>query len=142
MRCRTLLAHACTILARGQRVRCIMVGPWPFKPFTFRALQKTFGPMWVRCDLCRRYGRFRMVDGLADVDYRTKRFSCSRCGSEAWLCVVEPIKELGMHDYRLDDIENPQRHPAAIERLIGPGQRQHIDCSGGELPGRKVDRRR
>jgi transposase len=24
-----------------------MVSPWPFKPFTFRALAKTYGPMWL-----------------------------------------------------------------------------------------------
>ena len=107
-----------------------MVGPWPFKPFTFRALAKTYGPMWVRCDLCRRYARFRMIECLADVDYRTKRFSCSRCGAEAWLCLVEPVKELGMQDYRLDEIESPERHPAAVERLTSDQRRRHIGCSG------------
>ena len=50
---------------------------WPYEPYTFRALQKTFGPMWVRCDVCRRYASLRLA-GLLDVDYRTKRFSCSR----------------------------------------------------------------
>jgi hypothetical protein len=118
-----------------------MTGPWPYKPFTFRALQKTFGPMWVRCDICRRYARLRLT-GLLDVDYRTKRFSCSRCGAEAWVCVIEPVKELGMHDYRLDEIEDPHRHPAAIDRLTGGWPRRHIDRSDGELPGRKIDPRR
>ena len=118
-----------------------MTGPWPYKPFTFRALQKTFGPMWVRCDICRRYAQLRLR-GLLDVDYRTKRFSCSRCGSEAWVCVVEPVKERGMQDYRLDEIEDPQRHPAAVDRLTGSKPRRHIDRSGGDLPGRKVDPRR
>jgi hypothetical protein len=32
-----------------------MVSPWPHKPFTFRALKETFGPIWLRCDVCRRY---------------------------------------------------------------------------------------
>ena len=118
----------------------MMTGPWPYKPFTFRALRKTFGPMWVRCDICRRYGHLQLT-GLLDIDYRTKRFSCSRCGAEAWVCVVEPVKELGMQDYRLDDIEQPQRHPAAVDRLKGrrPSRMRH---TGGELPGRKVDHRR
>jgi hypothetical protein len=31
--------------------------------------------------------------------------------------VTEPIKEAGMRDYRLDAIERPKRHPAAIDRL-------------------------
>jgi hypothetical protein len=118
-----------------------MTGPWPYKPFTFRALQKTYGPMWVRCDLCRRYAHLRLTD-LLDVDYRTKRFSCSRCGSEAWVCVIEPIKELGMQDYRHDEIEEPQRHPAAVDRLTGRQPSRAVDSSGGELPGRKIDGRR
>jgi len=123
------------------RYRHIMTGPWPHKPYTFRALQKTFGAMWVCCDLCRRYATLRLT-GLLDVDYRTKRFSCSRCGSEAWVCVVEPVKELGMQDYRLDEIEDPQRHPVAVDRLTGKRPRRTVDRSGGELPGRKVDARR
>src|SRR5712672_195209 len=32
-----------------------MVGPWPHRAFTFRALSKTYGQMWLRCDVCRRY---------------------------------------------------------------------------------------
>ena len=48
-----------------------MVGPWPHKPFTFCALIKAYGPMWVRCDVCRRYGPFR-IGGLGEVDYRPK----------------------------------------------------------------------
>jgi hypothetical protein len=53
--------------------------------------------MWVRCDVCRRYVRLKLA-GLHDVDYRTKTFSCSACGSEAYFCLVEPTKEFGMHD--------------------------------------------
>ena len=96
--------------------------------------------MWVRCDICRRYAHLRLK-GLLDTDYRTKRFSCSRCGAEAWVCVVAPVKELGMQDYRLDDIEHPERHHAAIDRLTGR-RPSFIDQTGGELPGRKVDGRR
>ena len=81
-----------------------MVGPWPYRAFTFRALSKTYGQMWLRCDVCRRYTRLKLA-GLHDVDYRTKTFSCSVCGSEAYFCLVEPTKEFGMHDYRLDEVE-------------------------------------
>ena len=81
-----------------------MVGPWPHRAFTFRALSKTYGQMWLRCDVCRRYARLKLA-GLHDVDYRTKTFSCSVCGSEAYFCLVEPITEYGMADYRLDERE-------------------------------------
>ena len=55
--------------------------------------------MWVRCDVCRRYVPLK-IGGLQDVDYRSKTFSCSKCGSEAYLAVIEPIKEAGMQAYR------------------------------------------
>ena len=93
-----------------------MTGAWPHKPYTFRALRKTFGATWVRCDVCRRYAPLSIA-GLQDIDYRSKTFSCSQCGSEAYLAVIEPIKEAGMQDYRLDAIERPERHPAAVDRL-------------------------
>ena len=75
-----------------------MVGPWPHRPFTFR------------------YARLNFA-GLHDVDYRTKTFSCSRCGGEAYFCLVEPITEYGMTDYRLDEVEKPERHSDAVKRL-------------------------
>src|SRR5882757_9285665 len=49
---------------------------WPHRAFTFRALSKTYGQMWLRCDICRRYARLKLA-GLHEVDYRTKAFSCS-----------------------------------------------------------------
>jgi hypothetical protein len=60
----------------------------------------------------------------------------------AYVAVIEPIKETGMHDYRLDEIERPERHPKAVDRLLGSRRRPIVDRSGGELPGRKVDGRR
>jgi hypothetical protein len=33
------------------------------------ALSKTYGQMWLRCDVCRRYARLKLA-GLRDVDYR------------------------------------------------------------------------
>ena len=92
-----------------------MVGPWPHRAFTFRALSKTYGQMWLRCDVCRRYARLKLA-GLQDTDSRSKTFSCSRCGGDAYFCVVEPITERGMEDYRLDEIEKPARHPAAVAK--------------------------
>ena len=72
---------------------------------------------------------------------RTKTFSCSQCGGEAYFCVVEPITERGMEDYRLDEKEKPARHPEAARRLTAPPRRP-ISSRGGELPGRKIDPRR
>ena len=46
------------------------------------------------------------IGGLQEVDYRSKTFSCSQCGSEAYLAVIEPIKQA----------RRPERHPAAIDR--------------------------
>jgi hypothetical protein len=56
--------------------------------------------------------------------------------------VIEPIKEAGMQDYRLDAIEQPERHPTAVDRRSGRRRSAPVDYSGGELPGRKVDGRR
>ena len=83
-----------------------------------------------------------MRPDLRDADYRAKTFSCSRCGAEAFLCVVEPVNEKGMDDYRLGSIERPERHPASVGRLTGRRRCSPVDYSGGELPGRKVDGRR
>jgi hypothetical protein len=109
-----------------------MVGPWRHRAFTFRALSKTYGQMWLRCDICRRYARLKLA-GLHDVDYRTRTFSCSACGSEAYFCLVEPTKEFGMHDYRLDEREQPERHPDAVKRLTEPARRI-VSSRGAELP--------
>ena len=112
-----------------------MVGPWPHRAFTFRSLSKTNGPMWLRCDICRRYGRLKLA-GLHDVYYRTKTFSCSVCGSEAYFCLVEPITEYGMADYRVDEVEKPERHPDAVRRLtVRP--RRSISSRGGEPSSRR-----
>ena len=62
--------------------------------------------------------------------------------SEAYLAVIEPIKEAGMQDYRFDAVDRPEHHPAAIDRLTGRSGSALVDYSGGELPGRKVDPRR
>jgi len=60
---------------------------------------------------------------------------------DRWLfCLVEPTKEFGMHDYRLDEVEKPEHHPDAVRRLTEPLRRPVSNC-GGELPGRKIDGR-
>lgn len=46
-----------------------------------------------------------------------------------------------MEDYRLEEIEEPEHHPAAVDRLTGR-RRVPVNYSGGVLPGRKVDSRR
>ena len=117
-----------------------MASLWPHKPHTFRALSRIYGQMWLRCDVCRRYARLKLA-GLTEVDSRTKTFSCSQCGAEAYFCVVEPITETGMGDYRLDERAKPERHPEATRRLTPPPRRP-TPSRGGELPGRKIDPRR
>ncbi len=59
-----------------------MVGPWPHRAFTFRALSKTYGQMWLRCDVCRRYARLKLA-GLHDVDYRTRL--CKNADGYGWV---------------------------------------------------------
>jgi hypothetical protein len=79
-----------------------------------------------------RYARPKLA-GLHDVDSRKKTFSCSACGAQAYFCIVEPIKERGMEDYRLDEIEKPAHHPEAVRWLSGTLQRsgRRVDFSGG-----------
>jgi hypothetical protein len=116
-----------------------MVGPFRGVPYSFGALRKTFGPLWIRCDVCRRYARL-FVREQRDVDYRTKTFSCSICGADGAIALEEPCKDTGMKDYRLDQRVGPQQHPVAIKRLTEPKRRAYRDA-GGELPGRKIDGR-
>jgi hypothetical protein len=96
-----------------------MVGPFPGVPYSFGALRQTYGPLFVRCDVCRRYARLYLAE-IRDADYRTKTFSCCRCGTDGALAIAEPNTETGMTDYRLDQVEAPQHHPAAVARLTGP----------------------
>jgi hypothetical protein len=46
-----------------------------------------------------------------------------------------------MTDYRLDEVEKPERHSGAVKRLTEP-PRQPASSKGSELPGRKFDGRR
>jgi hypothetical protein len=89
-----------------------MAGPFRGVPYSFGALLKTFGLLWIRCDVCRRYARL-FVRELRDVDYRTKTFSC---GADGAIALEEPCKDTGMKDYRLDQRVDLKHHPTAIKR--------------------------
>jgi hypothetical protein len=52
-------------------------------------LRQTYGPLFVRCDVCRRYARLYLAE-IRDTDYRTKTFSCCRCGADGALAITEP----------------------------------------------------
>lgn len=93
-----------------------MVGPWPAQPYTFRALRKTFGETWLRCDACRRFAPLALPAKFLGRDYRTVSFSCSVCGGIATHTLTHPHREQGMGDYHEDVREQPKRHPAAEAR--------------------------
>jgi hypothetical protein len=96
-----------------------MVDPFPGVPYSFGALHQTFGPLFARCDVGRRYARLYLAE-MRDTDYRTKTFSCCRCGTDGALAITEPNTETGMTDYQLDQVEGAQHHPGALARLTGP----------------------
>ena len=77
-----------------------------------------------RCDVCWRCARLYLAE-IRDTDYRTKAFSCCRCGTGGALAITEPNKETGMTDYQLDQVEGPQHHPGALARLTGPLKPAH-----------------
>ena len=66
-----------------------MDGPFPGVPYSFGALRQTFGPLFVRCDVCRHYARLYLAE-IRDTDSRTKTFSCCRCGTDGALAITEP----------------------------------------------------
>jgi len=118
-----------------------MAGPPSTLPKSFDELQETFGPLYVRCDVCRRHVRLALR-GLRHLDYRSKTFSCSVCGGSGSLASLDPTTQAGMQDYRLDPVVDPPRHRAAVGRLTLPPKRREPVRSSGELPGRKIDLRR
>jgi hypothetical protein len=70
---------------------------------------RPYGPLFVRCDVCRRYARLYLAE-IRDTDSRTKTFSCCRCGSDGALAISEPNTETGMTDYQLDQVDGPRHH--------------------------------
>jgi hypothetical protein len=96
-----------------------VVGPFPGVPYSFDALRHTFGPLFVRCDICRRYARLNLAE-IRNADYRMKTFSCYRWGTDGAAAIAEANTETGMTDYRLDQVEGPQHHTGALARLGRP----------------------
>ena len=118
-----------------------MAGHSSALPRTFAELQETFGPLYVRCDICRRHIRLEL-GGLRDLDYRSRTFSCSVCGGSGSLAIIDPTTQAGTQDYRFDPITDPPRHRAAVVRLTSSPRRPEPVRHNGELPGRKIDLRR
>jgi hypothetical protein len=110
-------------------------------PRTFAEVEEEFGPLYVRCDPCRRHVRLELGD-LRDIDYRRKTFSCSVCGDAGRLTIGDPTTERGTQDYRLDSVAGPPRHREAVRRLTEPPRRPEPVRNNGQLPGRKIDLRR
>jgi hypothetical protein len=75
-----------------------MVGPFPGVSYSFGVLHQIHGTLFVRCDVCRRYARLDLAE-IRNTNYRTKTFSCSRCGAGGALAITEPSTESGMTDY-------------------------------------------
>jgi hypothetical protein len=76
------------------------------------------------------------IGGLQEVDYRSKTFSCSQYGSQAYLAVIDPTKETGMQDYRVDAIERSPSY--SVGQLAGRRLSPPLDHSGSELPDRNA----
>jgi len=120
-----------------------MVERFPGKPFSFGALRKTFGPLYLRCDICRRFALLQLGGARAarrGLPHQTLQLL--GLWRRTWLTVTDPRTERGMSDYRLDQREQPERHPRTVERLTGNRRQSSVDLTGGELPGRKVYARR
>jgi hypothetical protein len=43
-----------------------MVGPFRGVPYGFGALREIYGPLFVRCDVCRRYARLYLAEYQLD----------------------------------------------------------------------------
>lgn len=81
-----------------------MVGPNPFKVGSFAELKHfARGPLWVRCDSCRRFRRLLVTPEMRDRLVNATRFKCSSCGGPGTVAIDRPDQERGMEDYRLDE---------------------------------------
>ena len=76
-----------------------MAGPNLHKLFSFAELRSVFGPLWVRCDRCRRFRSLRLTNGIRDLDWRMTRFKCVRCGGPGYCAIDRPNTQSGMEDY-------------------------------------------
>ena len=77
-----------------------MAGPNPYKLHSFGELRAVFGPLWVRCDACRRFRRLRVTLALRDRDHRYQRFRCSRCGGPGWVALERQVGWSGWENRR------------------------------------------
>lgn len=93
-----------------------MVGPNPYKLFSFKELRAVLGPVFVVCWPCRRYVQLE-IGPIALRDHRHTTFSCCRCGGDGKCTVTDPSKDPKTADVKLDPVERPARHPKAVDRL-------------------------
>ena len=98
-----------------------MVGPWPHRPLHLARSPRPANRCGSAATYCRRYARLYLAE-IRDTDYRTKTFSCSRCGTDGALAITDPNTETGMTDYQLGRVEWSQHHPGAIGRLTARQQ--------------------
>jgi len=83
-----------------------MAGPNPHILFSFAELRAIYGPLWVRCDACRRFRGLRMTREIRDLDWRRTRFKCTRCGGQGYCAIERPNATKGMEDY-VEDRPSP-----------------------------------
>ncbi len=93
-----------------------MVGPNPYKLFSFQELRAIIGPVFVVCWPCRRYVELD-IGPIKLRDHRHTTFSCCRCGAAADCTINDPKKDPKTADLKLDPVDRPARHPKAVERL-------------------------
>lgn len=68
-----------------------MVGPWPHRPGTLRALQTILkGACYIVCRTCERYAPLSAEREDLDRSYEPCPFVCSRCGSRAEIRMEAP----------------------------------------------------
>jgi hypothetical protein len=97
--------------------RVYVAGPNPHKLHSFAELRAMFGPLWVRCDRCRRFRQLRVTRALRDRDHRHTRFRCRHCGGQGWVALERPNTEPGMENYADDDRPAPFDQAATHARL-------------------------
>lgn len=68
-----------------------MVGPWPHRPGTLRALLTILkGPFHVVCRACERYAPMEVHQDDLDRPYEPCPFRCSTCGARAEILIDVP----------------------------------------------------
>ena len=93
-----------------------MVGPNPYKLFSFEEQRAVLGPVFLVCWPCRRYVELD-IGPINLRDHRHTTFSCCRCGAAADCTIDNPKKDPRTADLKLDPVDRPVRHPKAVERL-------------------------